>query len=296
MWLRGRMLLDPSSPVGGGGGSSGSVAASGTPAPAPAAGGSPASAGGGGFQPPAGSRVVSDADYAARDAAYGAISSLGFKDAGEFSQYGSAFKAMRESGIDPGTFLKSFGRKDAGQPATPAGGEKQDVAAAVREALAAERRELAEREHADWVHKTPGQTRETLVKSLLGETPDEVLSKVIPALVDHHLADARIRNAYPDGHPLAGLPGRFTEADVQTITNDLKGIIDALSARDLKTIGQAANRRPTGKTAPATPAQGGNGPADEDVPVRRISSADLLAEVRAEMARQEANAAGATAG
>lgn len=301
MWHTRAMRMDPSAaPVSGGGGSTGSAPAPGTSTSAgasPAGTGSPAGGGGGTFQPSAGQRLVSDADYGARDAAYSALTGAGFKDHNEFAGYAPVLKQFREMGLDPSTLSKLFGPKQAAAAASGgAGGEQaKDVPTLVREAMAAERREASQRDHGEWVRTGPKTAAEQIAKSILGEKPDEVLASFIPELVNARIFEARSKNAYPEGHDLAGMPGRINDADIQSITTDLKKIVDSLSARDLKNLGAAANREPTKGAAPAAGTQGGNGRPGEDAPRKHITREDLLEDVREEL-RKQSQMAGATAG
>lgn len=302
MWkLANSLLLNPDgpgSPSGGGGGGSGSGAAGGIPS---AGGGTGSPSGGGGaasFSPPAGSRVVSDADWNAREAAYAAFNEAGFKSADEFKAFRPVIDGVRTGGHDINTLAGILGRKGAA-PKDPAAGqppaETPDFNKMFDEKMTARERASAETGYQKYVGEKLPTITKSLATKLLGEKADETMAKIVNPFINQSIYEARIRNAYPAGHPLAGMPGELSDADVAVIETEAKGILESIKGMNMKAIGAAANRAVPGATA-GTGGAGGQGAPQARDPRGQYTKAETLEIVRNARLKVEASMPGATTG
>lgn len=271
------MDVDPPNPQGGGGGGSGGGAGSNTPPPG-AGGGSASGGGAGTFTPPPGQRLVSDADWNARDGFFTKAQALGFKDPGEFDQYGDLIGVMRTGKHDPKTFAQALSGKGAAGQQPPnqqtppgAGGQKTDDER-FKEWSSARDKQMAEQDHDKWFSEGLPQTRQKILDGL-GIKDDTFLPEVLSELLDARIQKARLENPYPEGHALHGArAGRISEEQSTKIAGELKGMVEKFTGWRLGKIGKAANA-PAGQSTPGgnaggqgAPVDRGNGkPTDQDI-------------------------------
>lgn len=245
-----------------------------------------ASAGG---QPavPAGMRLVPESDWAARDRAYGHYQKLGFKDDAEVDVFGRVISTIRDRKIDPAVFVNAFGgQQDRGAAADAAKGPltQADLDRVLEEKLTAKERERLEKEHGEYVAGL-GALRGEILSEVLGADEgkrDKLHTKIIPAIVDQALSEERVKNAYPDGHPLAGRAGRLGADFKARVVASAKAVIDEIKAAQMGAVARAASAGAAGSGPRGTVggSAGGQGAPETPKPNGRVPREAIADSVR----------------
>jgi hypothetical protein len=278
---------DSSNPpgVGSGGGqppsvSSGGGAGSSTPAQSASA---PAQ-----YQPPAGHRVVPDADYGRYESSYKALSAMGFNDPKELDQFKPLLEAVRNRKDDP-TMLANMllGRKDEPRP------QSQNAPLDIEKIKADLLADLDRKNRWDNHKRRSGEVDKTLeakVIEMLGGK-DDPLVPIFTKALRSEVFDKHFESAKDNQDVLSGrLPMDYQDAIIEQILNTYGETAKKIRGNKLADIGKAANAaRPT--TAAGNSGNQGKpgGPDDSDRPLALRSRESKVDAVRKVLDRVKGN-------
>jgi hypothetical protein len=269
------MLLDPNSastqPPGASGGG-GDLGAGSSPIVSPGTSSGSSSPAAPQYAPPAGHRLVADADYGRYEGAYKALSGMGFEKPDDLAAYKPMFEVFKNrKDLDPALLANALaGRREEPKTNQPQNIDPEKIKADLLREL---RSESAWKSHADRKNKLPDQLKAELIK-MLGKD-DETLTPLLLDSAQFRLEQARAKAYASNQDVLSGtMPGEYTDDLVAETLKGYADLVKKLNGNRLADIGKAANAARQSTAAGNAGGQGKPGGAD-GAPDKRSREAKL---------------------